>query len=269
MSMSLLPRTFFPRHEENRMKSEGDVARARDFFLARRPSNLSFLLEQRYGWMNEYLEGRKTVIELGSGAGFSREFIRNPNLKLTDVANHPWIDMHVDAMSLPFEPGSVDAIICSHMIHHVARPKLFFEQAMRVLAPGGVILISEIETSLMTRALLRLMRHEGWSYDCKVFDISTVANDPVDPWSANCAIPELLFTEPARFEAEVGGLKVARNELTECLVFPLSGGVIAKSRTVNLPRALLKLVHRLDQVLIGVAPRVFAMGRRVVLRKGA
>lgn len=264
---SLLPRIYFPSHTENRMVSEGDVAAARARFLTERPNNLNFLLEQRYGWMNEYLCGKERVVELGSGAGFAKEFIRNISLKLTDIVKHPWIDEQVDAVKLPYEPESLDAIICSHMIHHIASPVTFFKQARRALKKDGLILISEIYTSYLMRALLRVMRHEGWSYNIDIFDEKQVANDPSDPWSANCAIPQLLFSDPARFSQALPGLKIERCELTECLIFPLSGGVIAKTKTVHLPKWALELLHGLDQCLVSVAPRFFALGMRVVVRR--
>lgn len=265
--MALLPATYFPAHEDNLMRAEGDTALARKRFFEERPGNLRFLLEQRYAWMNEYLDGKRDVVELGSGAGFAREFLRNPNLRLTDVSGKPWIDQCVDAMKLPFADGWLDAIVCSHMIHHVAQPVLFFREASRALKPGGAILISEINTSWMMRALLRLMRHEGWSYDIDVFDETRIANDPRDPWSANCAIPQLLFADRSRFESALPTLKVERFERCECLIFPLSGGVIARSPTIPLPNAALRGVHALDQLLVAVAPRVFALGMRVVIRK--
>lgn len=263
----LLPRVYFPSHNENRMVSEGDVTAARARFLTERPTNLSFLLKQRYSWMNMYLHGKERVVELGSGAGFAKEFISNPSLKLTDVVKHPWIDEQVDAMNLPYEPESLDAIICSHMIHHIASPVAFFKQAKRALKKGGLILVSEIYTSLMMKALLRMMRHEGWSYDIDIFDEKQVANDPSDPWSANCAIPQLLFSDPARFSEAVPGMQIERHELTECLTFPLSGGVIAKTKTFLLPMWALKLVHKLDQSLVSISPRLFALGMRVVVRR--
>lgn len=263
----LLPRIYFPSHTENRMASEGDVAAARARFLTERPNNLNFLLEQRYGWMNEYLRAKEKVFELGSGAGFAKEFIKNPSLKLTDVVKHPWIDEQVDAMNLPYEPGSLDAIICSHMIHHIASPVAFFKQAKRVLRKDGLILISEIYTSYLMRALLRVMRHEGWSYNIDIFDEKQVANDPLDPWSANCAIPQLLFSDSARFSEALPGLKIERYELTECLIFPLSGGVIAKTKTFHLPLWALELIQKLDSGLIAVSPRLFALGMRVVVRR--
>ena len=260
--------TFFPDHSQNLMKNEGDLEKARDFFFTFRPTNLHFLLEKRFAWMNTYIPaGATEVYELGSGAGFSKSFIANKNLKLTDISGKPWIDQHIDALNLPFADGSVDVFICSHMIHHLANPKQFFTQALKKLKPNGLIIISEIETSFITRLLLKAMRHEGWSYKVDVFSPTEVANDPHDAWSANCAIPELLFKNTARFEKEFAGVKVILNELTEFLVFPLSGGVIAKSPTLNLPRFLLHIVHFVDVILIKLAPSFFAMGRRVVLCK--
>ena len=265
--LSLLPVTFFPAHDDNRMASEGNLAQARSNFIQWRPANLTFLLKSRFEWMNNYLDGKKAVYELGSGAGFSKFFIKNPNFKLTDVTKSSWVDEHVDALNLPWEANSVDALVCSHMIHHLANPKLFFEGAHRVLKQGGLIVISEINTSFVMRFLLWLMRHEGWSYDINVFDRSAVANDPRDPWSANCAIPELLFQNKDRFEKECPGFEVILNEITEFMIFPLSGGVIAKTKTINLPLFVLRSVSVIDRCLIAILPSVFGLGRRVVLQK--
>ena len=119
----------------------------------------------------------------------------------------------------------------------------------------------------MHRTLLRLMRHEGWSYDVDVFDDNSVTNDPADPWSANCAIPQLLFSDPARFEREMPGLKILRKELTECLIFPLSGGVTAKIPMIQFPRWVLRALDRVDRALIRALPEVFALGIRVVIQR--
>lgn len=153
------------------------------------------------------------------------------------------------------------------MIHHLSSPVRFFREMKRILRPSGLLLIQEINTSLLMRMLLRAMRHEGWSYDINVFEENTVANDPADPWSANCAIPELLFRDPARFERSVPWFTVRVNKLCECFLFPLSGGVIAKTKTINLPRAVLSIVQTLDAVLVSASPKLFALGRSVVLER--
>lgn len=263
----LLSEPFFPDHTENRMSNEGALEAARDAYFKVKPSNLHALLEQRFSWMNEFLDGYAPVYEVGCGAGFSRAFIDHPDYRLTDVTKNGWVDLRVDALNMPFEDASVGAIVASHMIHHLATPQVFFDEVRRVLKPGGRLVISEINTSLMMRALLKAMRHEGYGYDIDVFDASTIANRHDDPWSANCAVPEMLFRDIEEFETKVPGFKIIHNELCECFLFPLSGGVIAKTRTVNLPKGLLSLVKAMDKGLVKLAPDVFALGREVVIEK--
>ena len=109
------------------MQLEGDLKKARKRFFNERPNNLLFLLGQRYMWMNEYIYDQQSIFELGCGAGLSKAFIVNENLRLTDVSNENWVDLYVNAMELPFPDNSVDILICSHMIHHLANPLRFFE----------------------------------------------------------------------------------------------------------------------------------------------
>jgi SAM-dependent methyltransferase len=263
----LLGGTFLPTHQQNRMHHEGDVAGARKRFLARRFRNLEALLTQRYAWMNDHFRPGDRVVEFGCGAGFSRLYLRAEDLTLTDYVDQDWVDVRADAMSPPFEPASIDVVICSHMIHHMAHPTGFFRTIHPLLREGGRIIIQDLNTALLMRVLLRLMRHEGWSYEIDVFDGAKAANDPSDPWSANCAIPELLFASSAEFEAKVPGFRVLKNELNECLLFPLSGGVIAKTPVPELPGWLLAFVQRVDRVLVRLFPSLFALGRSVVLEK--
>lgn len=257
---------YSPAHEDNKMSSEGDVTVARQKFLETRFSNLDALLKFRYCWMNEYLHGDEVIIEIGSGAGFSPLYL-SQNPILTDAVDNPWIDKYIDATDMDLEDASVDVIIASHNIHHFYSPFKFFRECERVLKDGGRVLIQEINTSLLMRILLRVMRHEGWSYDVDVFDENTICNEEGDLWSANCAVPELLFHDERRFERCFTGLSVERNEKCECLIFPLSGGVISKAPVPRLPAVMLKLVLAFDRVLVGFLPSVFAFGRRVVLTK--
>jgi len=261
-----MEKTFYP-SSSNRMNNVGNLSEARRIFLKERPTNLCFLLKSRYDWMNEYIADCSELYELGCGAGFSREFIHNKSLTLTDVSIEYWVDKQVDALNLPFPDNSVDAFICSHMLHHLAKPVEFLRQAHNKLKPGGLILISDLNTSFAMKFLLKLMNHEGWSYEVDVFNELEIVNDPKDPWSANCAIPELLFRNRTVFEDKIPEYRIIRNEYTEFAIFPLSGGVIAKSPTINMPWIVLKAINKLDNLLIRLSPNIFALGRRVVLQK--
>jgi 2-polyprenyl-3-methyl-5-hydroxy-6-metoxy-1,4-benzoquinol methylase len=114
-----------------RMAHTGDVARARAEFPTRRGDNLRFLLRKRFGWMRPYLKDGAHVVEVGCGTGLSREFLDHPGLELTDVTPNPWVDRVVDALRMPYEAGSLDAVISNNMIHHLAKPQVFFREVDR------------------------------------------------------------------------------------------------------------------------------------------
>lgn len=267
MKPLILGETYFPTHDENRMTHEGDLVAARQRFLEERFPNLDALLEQRYQWMNDHINDGDVVVEFGCGAGFSPLYVKRGNLILTDVFPNAWVDKVADAMDPPFERESVDVIICSHMIHHMPTPARFFRKAHEILKPGGRIVIQDLNTALSLRVLLRAMRHEGWSYDIDVFDETAVANDPRDPWSANCAIPLLLFKSADEFEKRIAGYKVEKNSLNEFLLFPMSGGVISRTSVPKLPKFFLKFTALVDRLFVALFPGLCAMGRSVVLRR--
>lgn len=264
MKKFFLNKTYFPSHKDNLMLNEGDVASARKNFINERFINLNELLKSRYSWMNKFLNKEK-IIEVGAGAGFSKFFL-NKSVILTDTVKNSWIDEKVDATKMPYEDSSVDVIIASHCIHHMYSPLKFFKECNRVLKNDGLLLIQEINTSLLMRLLLKINKHEGWSYEVDVFNENEIANDPNDIWSANCAIPEILFSNSKNFEKKIKFMKILKNDVNEFLIFPLSGGVIAKKKMIEIPTFLYPLIKFIDKLLIFVAPNIFALGRSVVLK---
>jgi len=266
MKKILLHGPFIPHHIDNKMKSEGSLEESRDNFLKKRFKNLDFLLETRYKWINHFLKNKKIVVEVGSGSGFSRLYL-DKKIILTDANDNSWIDKFIDATSMDFKDNSIDVIIASHTIHHFYSPYKFFKECDRVLKKNGLIIINEINTSLLMRVLLKIMKHEGWSYNVDVFSPSEVVNQKDDPWSANCAVPEMLFSDEARFIKTFQSFRFVKNELCEFLIFPISGGVVSKTKVPELPLCILKILSFLDKLFIKIFPSIFALGRRVVLKK--
>ena len=257
--------SFFS-HDLNRMSQEGDVVLARKNFIKKRFKNLDFLLKHRFEWMNKYLEDKKDIIEIGAGAGFSKFYI-NKEYTLTDIVETPWLDKKIDAQNTGLPDSSIDAVITSHSIHHFSKPMLFFYECERILKPEGIILIQEINTSLFLRILLKIMRHEGWSYNIDVYNDNEVVNDPKAPWSATCAVPEVIFEEPDKFNKKFSSLKIVLDKKNESLILPLSGGVISKIDFPELPYWFLNMVYFLDKILIKIAPNIFAVGRSILIKK--
>ena len=259
-------KTFFPKHKSNRMQNEGNLAESRRRFLSKRFNNLDFLLRKRYEWMNQYLKPKMKIIEIGCGSGLSKLFL-SENVLLTDASNNPWVDKVIDGTNMDLKDSSIDVIIASHTIHHFYNPAKFFKECSRVLKEDGVILISEINTSLIMRMILKLMRHEGYSYEVDVFNYESICNDKNDLWSANCAIPELLFDDESKFNNFFPELKICYQNKTEFFIFPLSGGVVAKKNIIEIPSLIMKFFDFIDKFLIYFLPSIFALGRNVVIKK--
>lgn len=264
----MFKRTYRPDHGENRMRHEGDVRRARHYLLHEAGPNLRLLIRRRYEWMNRFIGPEDVGLEVGCGTGISKQFIRAKEYYLSDVAEYDWLDYrNVDALATPFDDESFDFVVCSNMIHHVAKPLGFFREMNRLLRPGGRLIIQEINASMAMRGVLRLMRHEGYSYEPNVFDENEICNDAADPWSANCAIPNLLFDDPKRFEQHVPDFGIVHQGFSEFSCMLNSGGVIAKTFHVPLPTPLVNLLYGVDTVLVRLLPRVFALQRQIVLTK--
>ncbi|MFO0613228.1 MAG: class I SAM-dependent methyltransferase [Polyangiaceae bacterium] len=252
------------------MKHVGDCARARERYFQRATPNLAYVVKHRYAWMNDFIEPGWTGVELGAGSGLSREIIDKGKLLVTDFAEYDWLDVkNVDALKTPFEDGAFDFVVESNMIHHVAHPLAFLEEARRILRPGGRLFIQDVNGSLLMRAVLRLQRHEGFDYNVDVFDERVPCNDPSDPWSANNAVLDLLFEDRAKFAQKVPYFRIVHESYSEFLTLLNSGGVIAEAPHVPLPRFLVEAMGKVDRVLTNAFPRLLALQIQLVLEKTA
>jgi SAM-dependent methyltransferase len=265
----LLGSTYRPTHDQNRMRNEGNVPAARKLFLEGANPNLVFLLDQRFRWMQAHIDSSShDGVELGCGQGYGKSVLRARSYLLTDYADYPWLDVKfVDALDTPFSDGQFDFVIASNMIHHVPYPARFFTEVRRILRPGGKLLVQDVNCSLLMRAMLHLMRIEGYSYDVDVFDSRVPANDPNDLWSGNNAVPNLLFDDAARFHQNVPGMQIVERGFGETLVYLASGGVTAKTFFVPMPNWALRSLKKIDDLLTGVAPQLVALQRRAVVQR--
>ncbi len=261
-----LSKKFHAKPNANKMQQVDDVAASRKDFIENRPQNLNFLLEKRYRWMNDYIQKNDVGIEVGCGNGVSKLFIESDHYAVTDFADFEWIDKKVDALNMPYENESLDFIVSSNMIHHLAQPTLFFNECLRVLKPSGKLLIQEVNGSFFLRLILKLMQHEGYNYDVNPFDKDEICNDPKDLWSGNNVIPNLLFDDKENFE-KYFKFKTVHSSFSEFSIFPLSGGVTAKTKTLLLPLTILRLFNGMDNLLIAISKNTFALQRQLVLEK--
>jgi SAM-dependent methyltransferase len=268
MAPLVLGSPFTPAAGASRMGNHGDLAEARRRYLERPTRNLRHLLRRRYEWLNEHIDpAHHDGVELAAGMGVARDHVRARSFQLTDVAHGDWLDLGgVDATATPFDDDQFDFVVIQNGIHHLAQPIRLFDEAARILRPGGVLLVQDVKCSLLQRALARLTRVEGYSYEVDVFDPDAILTDPASPWEANNAVPDLLFDDIDRFHREVPAFEVVSQRYGECLVFLNSGGVTHKTISIPLPAPGLALIDAIDRVLTRLAPSIFALQRSVVLR---
>ena len=264
----MLKKKFQPDHTLNRMKKTGDLVHARNTFINNPPHNLQFLLKNRFTWMNNFIQENDEGLEVGCGLGASSFFIKSKSLLLTDFNKMEWLDVKdVDALHTPFQDKTFNFVIACNMIHHLPYPLKFFREMHRILKDNGLILIQDINSSLLCRLLARIMRSEGYCYEVDVFDETNLCAPEHDYWAGNNAIPNLLFDDKECFEKNVPGFEIIKHDFSEVFIFMNSGGVTAKTFFIPLPVFLLKWLHVVDEIIAKKFPMLFALQKQVVLKK--
>ena len=255
--------------DENRMRSLANTKIARETYYSSKSKNTKFLLKKRFSWMNDFILDRHVGIEVGSGAGFSKDFINNKNFKLTDLGTDDHLDFkNIDAQDTGFKEESFDYVIASNMIHHIPFPIKFFKEMNRILKKNGNLIIFESYCSLTFQLATIIMKHEGFDFTLDVWDEKNPKSDEKNAWHGNIAVPHLIFDNKKKFEENLGKFfKVEYEKFTECLIFLNSGGVTSKTKCIPMNNFFLNLLNSIDKFLVKFFPNVFCMGRRIVLRK--
>ncbi len=255
--------------EANRMKSIANTKIARELYYSSKSNNVRFLLNKRFTWMNKFIDTEDHGIEVGSGAGFSKDFINNKNFKLTDLGNDDHLDFkNIDAQNTGFEDNKFNYVIASNMIHHIPYPIKFFKEIFRILKPGGKLIIFESYCSIFFQIATLIMKHEGFDFTLNVWDEKNPKSDTENAWHGNIAVPHLIFDDKKTFEKNLGHLfNIEYEKLTECLIFLNSGGVTSKTTCIPMNNFFLNILNFIDKLLVKFFPNIFCMGRRLVLIK--
>lgn len=203
------------------------------------------------------------TLELGGGSGNFKAFA--PDVIATDIVPAPWLDAVCDAQQLPFADASLGNIVLFDVLHHIERPVRFLREAVRVLGPGGRIVMCEPAITPLSGLFYRFLHPEP-----VVMRADPLADGPLtpgrNPFDANQAIPTLLFRRAglAALAAALPALRpVARRRLS-LFAYPLSGGF---RRWTLVPAAAVGPLLRVEDALLPVLGPLMAFRLLAVLER--
>ena len=230
--------------------------------LTKKNKNLDYLLKKRFNWMKKYINRKRTVIELGSGNGFIKKYL-GKKIITSDLKTHQNIDYKFDMNNLKLPKKlkkKVNVFILNHSLHHCKDPLELIRIMKDNLKKNGFILINEPEISFVFKFFLKIFNHERW-------DLDVSKSNQKNFWLQNNATGRILFKKNFENKFVKQNFYVVKNQLNEFLIFLNSGGNSVNSPHIKLSETNLNLLNKLDDFLIKVSPEIFALNRRIVLKK--
>ena len=214
-------------------------------------------------WYKEiasYLRSGPTL-EVGGGTGNLKEYA--PQVICTDVVRVPWLDAVADAQRLPIATGTLANVVLFDVLHHIENVRLFFDEAVRVLQPGGRIVVMDPYISWLSWPVYHYLHQEPVDFTQDPLQLQPPQADRA-PFDANQAAATMLFERGYdAFCRQYPQLDKLVHRRLSFFAYPLSGGFEHPS---ILPISFVRPLLALERAL-GFLDRVLAFRILVVLEK--
>jgi SAM-dependent methyltransferase len=199
-------------------------------------------------------------LEIGSGAGIISEIY--PDMITSDVKVLPFIDLVLSASNLPFADNSLRAIYAINVFHHLPSPRDFLREALRVLYPGGGVVLIEPFYGPVASCIFKNL-HKSERFDPSV--AGWESSDEMGSFSnANQALSYVIFKrDRVQFDREFPQFELVLDRPHTHLWYLVSGGVNFRQL---LPDSLTFLVKATER-LLSPLNRWLALQHTIVLRK--
>ncbi|MBI4660208.1 MAG: methyltransferase domain-containing protein [Verrucomicrobia bacterium] len=181
------------------------------------------------------------IVEIGSGIGNLKASL--PETLSTDAHFNHWLDLVCDAYELPFANGAVSHLILFDVFHHLSAPKCFMNEARRVLAAGGRLVLFEPYISWASRPIYGLFHPEPVAWRAEINPAETLPR-PRPYYAAQGNATRIFFRREAG--ALLEGWLVLHAEALASFGYALSGGF---SRPAFYPARWLPWLQRMDKLL--------------------
>jgi SAM-dependent methyltransferase len=200
-------------------------------------------------------------LEVGGGTGNLKEFA--PQVICTDVVRLPWLDAVADAQRLPIAAGRLANVVLFDVLHHIENVRLFFDEAVRVLQPGGRIVVMDPYISWLSWPIYHYLHQEPVDFTQDPLRLQLPQANRA-PFDANQAAATMLFERSYdAFCRQYPQLDKLVHRRLAFFAYPLSGGFEHPSL---LPISFVRPLLALERAL-GFLDRVLAFRILVVLEK--
>ena len=131
-------------------------------------------------------------VEVGGGPGFFKKLL--PSVISTDLVACPWLDIVADAHALPIKTSSVTNVLGLDVLHHLAAPMKFLQEAERVLVPGGRLVLVEPWITPFSYLIYQYFHQEECDFSARPWDVNgALGLQAKKALDGNPAIPYLMF----------------------------------------------------------------------------
>jgi SAM-dependent methyltransferase len=240
--------------EQHQIEIEQNLARWREKPL------LQNIYASFYERILQHIDARApgAVVEIGSGIGNLKAHL--PRAICTDLFPNPWLDVVCDGYELPFADGTVSHLVLFDVFHHLRCPRAFLNEARRVLADQGRVILFEPFISFASYSVYGLLHHEPVAMKSAISFNATYPR-PRDYYAAQGNATRLFFGHENR--EWLNGWTVAHAAAFSAFSYLLSGGY---SKPALYPEFMRGAVQRVDAAL-SRWPRIFGGRCLVELRK--
>lgn len=159
------------------------------------------------------------ILELGSGAGFLKEYI--PDLISSDIIAISGNDIVCDALNLPFSQNSLRAIVLLNVLHHIMKPDIFFLETQKCLKKNGVMILIEPWVSAWSKVIYNKLHHEPFAPDSPSWTLPE--SGPLS--GGNDALPWIIFQRDRDIFEKKTGWYAATIQPIMPFRYLLSGGI--------------------------------------------
>lgn len=200
--------------------------------------SLRHLYGKFYSRISEELIADGKTLEIGSGPGFLKEHVKD--LVTSDSLGLSWIDIVFSANSIPFKPETFHNIVLIYVLHHLNNIPEAIREMVRVLKPGGRLVILDHQLGFLSFLFMKFLHHEYFNPRDK-----DLCSGAISTKYSNTAIPYAIVQKDTAIWEE-NGLTLKKLKYHTLFSYLLSCGF----KPVNLlPDRLIRPVERFDELV--------------------